>query len=133
MISARQNQSSASKRVVIPVTSTDRQRLHEIKEKLGSWTAVSEALGFRGASTARKWALSDSTTFKGRDYPERIKQLHEKVVGRPVKEPTAQANNLGKRMDRVEEKVETMLEMLSKALSGETPFPPSKRTEGGAA
>lgn len=103
----------SSKRVVLPVSETDRRRLHEIKEKLGSWTAVSEALGFRGASTARKWALADSTTFKGKDYPERIKQLHERVVGKPVKEPAPQNNNLGKRVERVE----SMMEMLLNALN----------------
>jgi hypothetical protein len=101
--------SSSSKRIVIPVTPTDRQRLMEIKTKMGSWTSVSEALGFRGASTARKWALSDSTTFKGKDYPERIKQLHERVVGKPVTMPKAVSD------PRVE-RVETMMEVLLTAL-----------------
>lgn len=134
MITQRQSQSSSSKRVVIPVTANDRQRLHEIKEKLGSWTAVSEALGFRGASTARKWALSDSTTFKGRDYPERIKTLHEKIVGKPIVEKGASNTTNGvvvRRLENVESsvsEVKSMMEMLMKSLgvasdSGELALP----------
>lgn len=104
-----------STRVVTPVTAQDRQRLNEIKEKMGSWTAVSEALGFRGASTARKWALEGSMAFKGRNYPERIRALHEKVVGVPVaKKPTVLTTNRTEaRLEHVETMMETLLSMLT--------------------
>jgi hypothetical protein len=107
------SQSQSSKRVVIPVTAVDRKRLQEIKEKLGSWTAVAHTLGFRGASTARKWALGDSATFKGKDYPERIKQLHEQIVGKPVSQPAPTSSTINEqRFERVESMMETLMHAL---------------------